>query len=390
MNETIKSFDDIDAHARQDVGGKAWALAYLSRHGFYVPEGVCVTVGAYRRYMAFNGLEGRIAIELGRKDLADMRWEEMWDTSLRIRNYIFRGKFPGHLYEELLHVLKKLLDRDPVAVRSSAIAEDSKSASYAGIHESYVDVKSPIDAFDKIRLVWASLWSDAALLYKKEFGAGASAPGMAVIIQKFVKGEKSGVVFSENPVKPGQMVVEAVRGLNKNLVDGVTEPYRWILDKKSGRVISRAAPGNRTLAAGVERRPLLTSAEVGKVIAAAKRAESLFRCPQDVEWTFARGSLSILQSRPITTGKPPALSKRSIFDLSLRRSFNDLQDLKNEIDHKLVPSMKYLIKRFESVRLSSLTDRTLAKEVCFRAGKAVFWRKTYRDRFIPYGHGMRL
>jgi len=390
MMEIVKPFDLIDDHARESVGGKTWALACLARHGFPVPKGLCITVAAYRQYILFNKLAGKISIELGRKDLKQMRWEEMWDASLRIRNYICKGRFPPAMYRTLRQALDALLGKKPAAVRSSALSEDSVRTSYAGIHESYVDVKSADDIIDKIRLVWASLWSDAALLYQKEFGRPAGKPGMAVIVQEFIKGEKSGVVFSENPLEPGQMVIEAIPGINKNLVDGAAQPYRWILSRKTGKIISYQSPGRMEKMLCKKQTAVLSSQEVNQVAVMVKDAEALFKYPQDMEWTIKKGELTILQSRPITTRGNKKLSQRSIFDLSLRRSFADLQNLKNKIENDLVPSMKRLSKELESIGLQGLTDRKLYEQIKSRIGIVKTWRQVYRDCFIPYGHGMRL
>jgi len=390
MREIVKPLDQIDGQVRQAVGGKAWALSYLARHGFPVPKGLCVTVDAYHQFIAFNKLAGKIAIELGRKDLKEMRWEEMWDASLRIRSHINKGRFPAAMYRQLRQAVDAMLGNKPAVVRSSALSEDSVNTSYAGIHESYVDVKNAAAVMDKIRMVWASLWSDAALLYQKEFGGPLGKSGMAVIVQQFIKGEKSGVAFSENPLEPGQMVIEAIPGINKNLVDGVTEPQRWILSKRTRKILSYWVPGPRKKGLFNARSAVLGSKEVNRVAVMVKRAESLFKSPQDMEWTFKKADLVILQSRPITARVKKTLSQRSIFDLSLRRSFKDLNRLQDKIENDLVPSMTRLRKELESAELSSLTDNELAQEIQARMETVKTWRHVYWDYFIPYGHGMRL
>jgi pyruvate,water dikinase len=113
-------------------------------------------------------------------------------------------------------------------VRSSAPGEDSSKTSFAGLHESYVNISGEEAILDNIRLVWASLWSDRALLYRQELGLDVEKSAMA----------RSGVVFGKSPVEESQAVVEAVYGLNQGLVDGTVEPDRWILNRKTGGIIS--------------------------------------------------------------------------------------------------------------------------------------------------------
>jgi pyruvate,water dikinase len=384
MKEHILRFEDIGVSDRAQAGGKAYALARLARSGLRVPGGICVTVAAYRAYAAFNGLDGRVAVELGRKDLREMRWEEMWDANLRIRNYVQRGAFPAKLRREMLDAARELLKDSPAAVRSSAPAEDSAKASFAGVHDSFVGITGAGAVLDHIRLVWASLWSDAALMYRKEFGGGASEPGMAVVVQKFVRGDRSGVAFSVNPLDPATMVIESVPGLNKDLVDGVTEPHRWIIRKKDGALIRYRPPGSQPHC-----RRILSASELREIIRLVAAADRLFNAPQDVEWTFARKELFVLQSRPITA-RGAHLSKRGAYDLSLRRSFADLQDLKHTIERELVPEMVRTARRFAGVRLDTLNDGQLARETGQRIRELERWNKTYWDVFIPFGHGMRL
>jgi len=384
MTKHILRFEDIGLSDRAQVGGKALALSRMARSGLRVPDGICITVAAYRDYAAFNGLDGRIAVELGRKDLRDMRWEEMWDANLRIRNYVLRGAFPAKLRREMLQAARALLNNSPAAVRSSAPAEDSAKTSFAGVHDSYVGLKGPDAVVDHIRLVWASLWSDAALMYRKEFGGAARDPGMAVVVQKFIRGDRSGVAFSVNPLDPSTMVIESVPGLNKDLVDGVTEPHRWIIRKRDGALVRYRPPESQPRG-----RRILSADELREIIRLVAAADRLFNAPQDVEWTYDRNRLFALQSRPITA-RAARLSKRGAYDLSLRRSFDDLQSLRKKIEKELIPEMVRTARRFAGTGLGQLDDGELAREIGRRIREVERWHKTYWDIFIPYGHGMRL
>jgi pyruvate,water dikinase len=386
----IPRLEDIKGGDRGIVGGKAAALALLAEKGVRVPPGGCLTVTAFRDFLSFNGLDGKIAIELGRKELKDMRWEEMWDASQRIRNLVNGGIFPTSMFREITSFAKTLLNGESVAVRSSSLSEDSGSASYAGVHESYVDVKGEKAVVESVRHVWASLWSDTAFLYKKELGLDPASGGMAVILQKLVRGEVSGVVFSLDPVQGGGIVIEAVAGLNKRLVDGEIEPHRWFVERGPGGRTSYSPPSSSAKRSGKRAAGVLTAERVREVARLALSAEKLFRTPQDVEWTFRGKDLFALQSRPITTSPDARLSKRSVFDLSLRRSFENLLELRKRIEGELIPAMAEETRRMRDKDPAKMSDAELARELEGRTVVLDRWNRTYWDEFIPYGHGARL
>lgn len=386
----FRRLEDIKDTDRDMVGGKAAALALLAQKGGRVPAGGCITVKAFRDFLSFNGLDGKIAIELGRKELKDMRWEEMWDASQRIRNLVNGGDFPPGMLREITSFANTLLGGMSAAVRSSSLSEDSANASYAGVHESYVDVKGQKAVMEAVLHVWASLWSDAALLYKKELGLDPASGGMAVILQKLVRGEVSGVVFSLDPVRGVGIVIEAVPGLNKHLVDGKTEPHRWSVERGPGGRISYSPPSSSAKRSGQKTAGLLKDERVREVARLALSAEKLFRAPQDVEWTFRRKDLFALQSRPITTSPNAGLSKRSVFDLSLKRSFENLSELRKRIEGELIPAMAEETRRMRDEDPAEMSDAELARELERRTAVLARWNRTYWDELIPYGHGARL
>ena len=217
----------------------------MARAGIAVPPFVAVTTDAYEAYLEATGLRARIGFELERKDFADMRWEELWDTALRIRNLFLTTPLPEEVRAALAEPLAARFAGVPTVVRSSAPGEDSAGASFAGLHESYVNVRGVDAILEHVKLVWASLWSDAALLYRRELGLDPRRSVMAVVVQEIVAGERSGVAFSCHPEDDERALVEAVHGLNQGLVDGVVEPDRWTLDRArrlAARAPRRGAP----------------------------------------------------------------------------------------------------------------------------------------------------
>jgi pyruvate,water dikinase len=392
----------IDEQQRGQVGGKGFALAEMEKMGFRVPEAVCVTTGAYNEYVTKTGLRDQIILELYRKAFEDMRWEEIWDTSLRIRSLFNKTPMPLDLRARLAPAIQSKFLGRTVSVRSSAPGEDSSKTSFAGLHESYVNISGVEAILDNIRLVWASLWSDRALLYRQELGLDVEKSAMAIIIQEMVFGERSGVVFGKSPVEQSQAVVEAVYGLNQGLVDGTVEPDRWILNRKTGGIISHtpairekalspAPEGVRVepLAPELRSKPPLKIPEISAVFGLAMKAESIFGPPQDVEWTYKKDILHALQARPITTGSATEDEERRWY-LSLHRSFENLKGLRKKIEKELIPAMEEESSQLARRGISGISDAELADEIEYRKGIHEKWLDIYKRDCIPFAHGMRL
>jgi pyruvate,water dikinase len=424
---------------RDRAGGKAVALAALHHAGLRIPGGLCVLTGAYDWFVDSTGLRQAIAIELGRKRFEDMRWEEIWDASLRIRNLFLRASADEETTRALEDALSPLFaDRRPAVVRSSAPAEDTAATSFAGLHESYVNVRGIPDIVEAVRKVWSSLWTDRALLYRKELGLDVSSSSMAVVVQELVTGEISGIAFSRSPLDESQAVVEAVWGLNEGLVDGTIEPDRWILDLKTASLIEHRSPQRAQKVAPVENgdhagtrlvplpraerdSPPLTEDLVREVMAAATTAERLFGHPQDVEWTIADARLWLLQSRPVSTlgsraqesteaeaiardraeaevaealgaggpGERAPQDERPWY-LNLRKSFGGLQELRHRVEEVAIPQMKAEADAMAGVDLFALSDEALAVELVRRQDALARWEQVYYQDFVPLAHGVRL
>ena len=234
----IIPLSELNLSHRQLIGGKGYALGQLISQGYNVPPGFCVITLVYDQFLDQTGLRDLITLELNRKNMGEMRWEEIWDTALRIRNLFLRMPFPANLKKTLKAHCDHYFQTDSVVVRSSAGDEDAAGSSFAGLHESYVNVRG-FDAIIKhIQLVWASLWSDRALLYRRELGLEVEHSAMAVVVQQLVQSDVSGIVFSRNPNDPEQTIIEAVYGLNQGLVDGSIEPDRWLLDRSTGNLVN--------------------------------------------------------------------------------------------------------------------------------------------------------
>jgi pyruvate,water dikinase len=372
------------------VGGKAAKLARLAHSGYRVPPGFCLTVAAYETFVRECGIEIAIRMELGRKRLDGMRWEELWDAALRIRSIFLAHPLPAGLREALCTALDGLGATGPLAVRSSALGEDSGGLSFAGLHESRTDVNGETEVEQAVRLVWASLWSDAALLYRRELCLDPALSRMAVLVQEMVQADRSGVAFGRDPRDGSRAcaIIEAVPGPCRLLVDGTLDPDRWEIDRQTREVLSWRPGDREESCTDRPRDPLLDRDDLNEILAAVLSLEELLRWSPDVEWTGRSGSLTILQARPITTTRSDSDEERRRY-LTLRPGDARLRALRERVANQLIPQLEAEWRRFSRESLDSWEDTRLADAIEERSLALEKWRKIYWDDFIPFAHGVR-
>ncbi|MGA9531791.1 MAG: PEP/pyruvate-binding domain-containing protein [Anaerolineales bacterium] len=297
-----------------NAGGKAANLAVLINAGFTVPDGFVLTTRAYRTYVEANQLAGAVESALVSLDASSPI--DLEEASKTIRAAFDGGELPSALREEIAAAYEKM-DDSPVAVRSSATAEDLPSASFAGQQDTFLHVLGMDSLMDAIVKCWSSLWTARAIGYRLRQGVQSDGLALAVVVQSMVDSEVSGVLFTANPLtgKRDQIVVDATFGLGEALVSGQIEPDHFVLDE-DGKVILRML-GAKELAirsrqgggtseeiasrgdvSSLSDNQLRELAQVGLAIAGH------YGRPQDVEWAWAEDRLFILQSRPITTLYP--------------------------------------------------------------------------------------
>jgi pyruvate,water dikinase len=369
------------------IGGKAAKLARLRQAGVRVPDGFCLTSAAYERFVQEGDLVPVIQMELGRKPLDQMRWEEIWDAALRLRSVFLNTPIPTELVEGIRAALERLgLDR-AMAVRSSAPGEDSAQRSFAGLHESYTDVVGLENVLDAVRLVWTSLWSDAALLYRRELSLDPARSRMAVLVQAMIDQDRSGVAFGRDPrdARRDVALVEAVPGPCRDLVDGAVDPDRWVLRRSSGEVLEWR-PGERQ--ESEPSAPLLSPQDLRSLYRALARVESFFGWPPDIEWTGRAEQLTLLQARPITTASTEPEDQRGWY-LSLRPGLRRLRELRERVAWTLIPQLEALGRQFAAEPIEQYDDRRLARSIQAREAAVQKWTEIYWDEFIPFAHGVR-
>ncbi|GAA2252707.1 phosphoenolpyruvate synthase [Streptomyces amakusaensis] len=316
MAETyVLDLEEVDETRTAVVGGKGAQLGGLARiDGVRVPEGFCVTTDAFRRVMAdIPGIGDRLD-RLARVDPDDR--EAIRTLSAEVRGAVEGAVVPDGLVEAVVGALSRYGDRDAAyAVRSSATAEDLPTASFAGQQDTYLNVVGPASVLRDISRCWASLFTERAVVYRRRNGIDDRTVQMAVVVQRMVFPDASGILFTADPVTGNRKVatVDAGFGLGEALVSGLVNPDVFAVrdDEVVARTVAAkqravlAVPTGGTREVAVEsrrqRQPALTDEQVVRLVGLGRRIEARFGRPQDIEWCLVEDGFRIVQSRPITT-----------------------------------------------------------------------------------------
>lgn len=300
----------LRALGRGDVlraGGKAANLGEMIRAGLPVPDGFCVTCDAYRAHLEVHGLDGRIAERLRAVDEASLGALEA--AAAEARAWIAGAALPSRIAEVIASAYAAM-GGEAVAVRSSATAEDLADASFAGQHDTVLDVAGEAAVLEAVRVCWASLFTERAVRYRRRHGHDREPVAIACVVQRMVAARTAGVAFTADPLtgERDRVVVNAVAGLGEALVSGHATADQFVLAKKDGAVLARTVRGPAG-ASGAE--PFL-----GDVLSLALGVESHYGEPQDIEWAVEATQhpgtpgprTFLLQARPITRLPPEPVS----------------------------------------------------------------------------------
>src|SRR5438477_524732 len=301
MGGYVLGFQEIDQRQVAIVGGKGAHLGELSRiEGIRVPAGFCVTTDAFRRIMAeAPSIDERLdrLSRLNPDDRAAIR-----TLSAEIRRTLEGIAIPDDLAAAITLALARLGEQAAYAVRSSATAEDLPTASFAGQHDTYLNVGRPAAILEHISRCWASLFTERAVTYRLRNGFDHRKVHMAVVVQQMVFPQAAGILFTADPVTSNRKVasVEATFGLGEALVSGLVNPDMYTV--RDGEVLAKRIATEQ---------PALTDAQVVRLVEQGRRIEAHFGRPQDIEWCLVDDDFLIVQSRPITTLFPiPAAEDR--------------------------------------------------------------------------------
>lgn len=314
--KTVLSFDALDRDSLPVAGGKAANLGELTRAGFPVSEGFCVTTAAYATVAdnldlaaTLDALEGTSADDT----------EHLSGLASEMRKALQAAPMPERVARSITEAYRELADGAPVpvAVRSSATAEDLPHASFAGQQDTYLNIVGEESLLDAVGRCWASLWTDRAVSYRARNGISHRSVRLAVVVQRMVESEVSGILFTANPLtgKRRQAVLDASPGLGEAIVSGAVNPDHFVVDTATGEIVERrsgdkrmavrSTPGGGTQQVESEARDAeycLTDEQVRSLSALGARVADYYGAPQDIEWAIdPDGKTWLVQSRPITT-----------------------------------------------------------------------------------------
>jgi pyruvate,water dikinase len=325
--------------SKKDVpiaGGKGANLAEMYNSKFPVPPAFVITAYAFKNFIEVTGLKNKILDEIKKIDMENT--SQLESKAKEIQAMIVKEDMPTELAEEVIDAYETLnIDRETmekagkdalsiiktakepvfVAVRSSATTEDLETASFAGQQETFLNIKGSAQLLEAIKKCWASLFTARAIYYRENKGFEHEKSLIAVVIQRMVNSDKSGVTFSLNPVTNNmdEIVIESVFGLGEGIVSGTIAPDRYVVDKKSMQLREKAighktleftrSSGGNTIKVDLPKdridEQVLEQYEIVRLASFEKELEEHYQRPQDTEWAIEHGKIYIVQTRPVTT-----------------------------------------------------------------------------------------
>jgi rifampicin phosphotransferase len=311
----IEQFGELASSDIDQAGGKAANLGELTRAGLPVPPGFVVLTEAYRAYIAEHQLHDQIsALAAECDDPAG------YDEAAAQIKALFEDEVSDTLRTEIAEAYAALGEDVPVAVRSSATAEDLPEASFAGQQDTFLNVRGLDDLLVAVGDCWASLWTARAMAYRARQGIDPATVSLAVVVQQMVDAESAGVMFTANPSngRRDETVISAAWGLGESVVSGAVNTDNIVVRTSDGTIVSNEIADKavmsvyaeqrtqeRPVPADQRKRPVLSEAEVAELAAYGTRIENHYGTPQDIEWARAAGNFWILQARPITALPEP-------------------------------------------------------------------------------------
>ena len=307
----------------KEAGGKGANLAEISRTGILVPNGFVVTTKAYFDFLDHTGLNIMISELLENLDISDTNNYPQLEKASEI---IKKAFLEAQMSKDTVEIIKQAyleMGEGPVAVRSSATAEDLPEASFAGQQSTYLNVEGVDSVAHAVQECWSSLFETRAIFYRIENKVDHDITGMAVVVQRMVQAEMSGVMFTIEPIKNDlrHLCIDAIYGLGEAVVSGGVTPDHYIVDKSQMKVISQELHSqdyqlvrntdfdqnrndlNLTIDVPKEKRERykLTESQILELTELGQRLERHYGTPQDIEWAMEGDQIYILQTRPVTT-----------------------------------------------------------------------------------------
>lgn len=325
----IKRFNEVGKSDIPLVGGKGANLGEMTQMGLDVPPGFCVTSSAYNYFIDYTSLNETVKVLLERLDVDNP--DSLTMVSEKLQKKLNESKIPEDLEAEIRDAYRDFsrtyeLTDPQVAVRSSATAEDLPDASFAGQQDTYLHISGEEELLKHIRMCWASLWTARAIYYREKQKFDHFDVALSVVVQKMVNSEKSGVMFTANPISQdlNEIMINASYGLGEAVVSGMVTPDEYIINKNTKEIIETTISDKNVMVIKSDdgigtrlvevadylgneavSRECLSEYELSTLIDYGIKIENLYKSIQDIEWGIDEDTkkLYILQSRPITTIK---------------------------------------------------------------------------------------
>lgn len=313
-SDIVVNLSKCDKHDVKYVGGKVANLGEMIQNKFPVPGGFAITTRAYSQFLKENRLDIKIKHLLGTINFDNS--QSLAQVSSHIRRMITESPVPESVVKDIFKEYEKLGNNVLVAVRSSATSEDSKEASFAGQQETFLNVAGEAVLIEKVREAWASLFQARAVYYRHEAHIDHLKTGIALVVQRMVQSDTSGVMFTADPVSGSRerVIIEAVYGLGEYIVQGMVTPDHYEVSKFDLKIIDRQIKEQKVklIKSGSENKEVkvaqadlfkqkISDSQIDVLAKLGIDLEKHYYFPQDIEWAVEKGKVYIVQTRPITT-----------------------------------------------------------------------------------------
>jgi len=317
MSTLVLGFQEIENTQLWLVGGKGLNLGELSKiQGIQVPEGFCVTTAGYQKAVEQNETYHTLLDQLTMLNVEDR--DQIGEISMKIRQILTEVNIPSDVVKAVARYLSQIGEEHAYAVRSSATAEDLPHASFAGQHDTYLNIIGKEAILQQISKCWASLFTERAVIYRMQYGFDHRQVNLSVIVQKMVFPQASGILFTADPITSNRKLlsIDASFGLGEALVSGLVSADCYKVREKEiveKRVATKRLAVYGREESGTEIKPIdpdqqmsqtLTEQQILRLVRIGRQIEAYLGCPQDIEWCLADNTFYIVQSRPITTLYP--------------------------------------------------------------------------------------
>ncbi len=311
--ELIRPFSQLSKNDALLAGGKGASLGEMTRAGIPVPSGFVILAETFEKFLTETDLN--VEIDSILHEVKHQEIHTVENASEKIQGLILEAQMPKDIGVEIAKHFA-ILNTQYVAVRSSATAEDGAEHAWAGQLDSFLNTTKE-DLLDKVKGCWASLFTPRAIFYRFEKGLHDTKISVAVVVQKMVNSEESGIAFSVHPVTQdyNQLIIEAGYGLGEAVVSGQVTPNSYVVEKEPRRIIDKNVSdqgrgiyrveggGSEWLDISEEKgqASVLSNDQILELSEIVLRIEKHYGFPCDIEWAFEEGRFYIVQSRPITT-----------------------------------------------------------------------------------------